>query len=60
MHPSGLTKLLLHGALERPTEKLTWVLYNESIQKAVSIEKKQQKPSRKIYFFPDGSQGAIF
>ena len=46
---SGLTELFPAGAVEKPV-KFSWVLHDEAIRKAVTIKKKQPKPSKKIQF----------
>ena len=47
---SCLTELFLPGVLERAAEKSSWVLHDEAIMEAVTMEKKQQKPSKKLQF----------
>ena len=47
---SSLTELFLNGALGREAEKSSRVLHDKVTRKAVTMQKKQQKPSKKIQF----------
>ena len=47
---SSLTELFLNGALGREAEKSSRVLHDKVTRKAVTMQKKQQKHSKKIQF----------
>ena len=43
---SSCTELFPHDVLERAAEKFSRVFHDDMIHKAVTVEKKQQKPTK--------------